>query len=82
MLLVRLDGLGVEASGGSACSSGAAMPSHVLAAMGMAPHLAGGALRLTLGRGTCEDDVERAGTAVVAAVTAAREALGAGGSAG
>lgn len=78
VLLVRLDGLGVEASGGSACSSGAAMPSHVLAAMGMPPHLAGGALRLTLGRGTSEADVERAAAAVVEAVTAARAVLAAG----
>jgi cysteine desulfurase len=82
VLLVRLDQLGVEASGGSACSSGAAMPSHVLAAMGVAPHAACGALRLTLGRGTTEADVERAGAAVVGAASAAREVLTAGAGAG
>jgi cysteine desulfurase len=75
VLLVRLDQLGVEASGGSACSSGASMPSHVLAAMGVPPNAACGALRLTLGRGTTRADVERAGSAVVEAVNSVREVL-------
>ncbi|HEY6379733.1 MAG TPA: cysteine desulfurase family protein [Candidatus Dormibacteraeota bacterium] len=78
VLLVRLDQLGVEASGGSACSSGASMPSHVLAAMGLPAHTAGGALRLTLGRGTTEAGVERAGAAVIDAVQGARAILGVG----
>lgn len=75
VLLVRLDQLGVEASGGSACSSGASMPSHVLAAMGVPPNAACGALRLTLGRGTSETDVDRAGSAVVEAARSVREVL-------
>lgn len=72
VLLVALDQQGVAASGGSACSSGAGMPSHVLAAMGMPPHLAAGALRLSLGRGTTAGEVDRAGAAVVVAVERAR----------
>jgi cysteine desulfurase len=74
VLLTLLDRRGVEASGGSACSSGAHMPSHVLLAMGLSPRLAGGALRCTLGRGTTEDDVERAAAEISAAVVQLRSA--------
>lgn len=59
LLLAVLDELGVAASAGSACSSGAPTPSHVLAAMGYGDR-AGSALRLSLGRGSTEHDVERA----------------------
>ena len=48
-LLVALGQEGVCVSGGSSCASGALEPSHVLAAMGVAPELAAGALRFTLG---------------------------------
>ena len=75
VLLTRLDGRGVEASGGSACSSGARMPSHVLTAMGLPPALAGGALRLSLGRTTTSEEVDAAATVIVEAAAAAREAL-------
>jgi cysteine desulfurase len=68
VLLTLLDTWDVCASGGSACSSGAHMPSHVLVAMGFPPALAAGALRCTLGRGTTEDDVDRAGELIVKAV--------------
>ena len=69
-LLVALGEEGVCVSGGSSCASGALQPSHVLAAMGVAPELAAGALRFTLGYGTTEADVDRA-LAVVPAVVAA-----------
>lgn len=69
-LLVALGEEGVCVSGGSSCASGALKPSHVLAAMGVAPELAAGALRFTLGYGTTEADVDRA-LAVVPAVVAA-----------
>ncbi|HVS44628.1 MAG TPA: cysteine desulfurase family protein [Candidatus Dormibacteraeota bacterium] len=75
MLLTLLDRAGVEASGGSACSSGAHMPSHVLLAMGLPPRVAGGALRCTLGRGTTEDEVDRAAAAIVASVAQLRASL-------
>jgi cysteine desulfurase len=68
-LLVALGGEGICASGGSSCASGALEPSHVLAAMGVAPGLAAGALRLSLGYDTCGDDVDRA-LAVVPRVAA------------
>ena len=67
-LILLLDAAGIAASQGSACSSGAAEPSHVLAAMGVRRELARGALRLTLGPATTEADVDHAGAAVVEAV--------------
>jgi cysteine desulfurase len=57
-LLLALDGNGVEASSGSACSSGASEPSHVLTAIGLAPEIAFGSLRLTLGKGTTKEEVD------------------------
>jgi cysteine desulfurase len=67
-LLVLLDAAGVYASAGSACASGAVDPSHVLAAMGMPPARAIGALRLSLGTGTTEADVDLALDAIPKAV--------------
>ena len=59
-LVAALDLEGIEASTGSACTTGAVDPSHVLLAMGIDPGLARGSLRLTLGRGTSQQDVDRA----------------------
>lgn len=73
-LLFLLDEADVCASAASACASGAMEPSHVLSAMGVAPQLAGGALRLTLGRTTTEADVDRAASVVCDAVRRLRRA--------
>ena len=59
-MVLGLDLAGVAASTGSACTAGSAEPSHVLAAMGYAPDVARGALRLTLGRENSEADVDYA----------------------
>ena len=67
-LLVLLDEAGVCASAGSACASGAMEPSPVLLAMGVTKEDAMSALRLSLGPGTSEDDIEIAATAVCEAV--------------
>jgi cysteine desulfurase len=67
-LLFMLDEAGVCASAASACASGAMEPSHVLAAMGIPREWAFGALRLTLGRATTDDDVTRGAEAVVKSV--------------
>lgn len=57
-LLLSLDLQGVAASSGSACTSGSLDPSHVLLAMGLDHETAHGSLRLTLGRGNDESDVD------------------------
>jgi cysteine desulfurase len=57
-LLMHLDMAGVCAASGSACTTGMPEPSHVLMAMGVEHTLALGALRLTLGRGTTQADVD------------------------
>lgn len=67
-LLVLLDGLGVCASAGSACASGALEPSHVLSAMGVDPRDARSSLRLSLGWPSTEADVDAGIGAVVTAV--------------
>jgi cysteine desulfurase len=58
-LVAALDLAGIEASTGSACTTGSVDPSHVLLAMGIDEALAHGSLRLTLGRETSEADVDR-----------------------
>ena len=58
-LVAALDLEGVEASTGSACTTGSVEPSHVLLAMGLPPEVARGSLRVTLGEGTTEVDVDR-----------------------
>jgi cysteine desulfurase len=59
MLLLALDLEGVAASSGSACSSGAVQPSHVLTAMGLPAEVAGPSVRFSLGRETTEADIDR-----------------------
>jgi len=63
-LVARLDLEGVAVSGGSACSSGVAHGSHVLAAMGLPEALARGALRLSLGYDTTAAEIGRAGAII------------------
>jgi cysteine desulfurase len=58
-LVAALDLEGIEASTGSACTTGSVDPSHVLLAMGIDEQLAHGSLRLTLGPETTAADVER-----------------------
>ncbi|MEN3377965.1 MAG: cysteine desulfurase [Hyphomicrobiales bacterium] len=58
-LVIAFDLDGVAVSSGAACSSGKVAPSHVLAAMGIAPELARGAIRISLGAATTETDVDR-----------------------
>jgi cysteine desulfurase len=71
-LLMRLDLDGVAASSGSACSSGKVSRSHVLAAMGVDPELAGGAIRLSLGWASGVADVERFAAVFATAIAALR----------
>ena len=57
-ILLSLDFKGVCASSGSACTSGSLDPSHVLLAIGLPHERAHGSLRLTIGDGTTEEDVD------------------------
>ena len=57
-LILRFDQLGFGVSGGSACSSQSLDPSHVLSAMGVPRDDALGALRVSIGRYTTEQDVD------------------------
>lgn len=58
-LLMQLDLAGFAVSAGSACSSGKVARSHVLDAMGVEEELAGGAVRVSLGWKTTEEDIEK-----------------------
>lgn len=58
-LVIGLDLAGIAVSAGSACSSGKVETSHVLEAMGLSPEIAGGAVRVSLGFGTKNDDIKR-----------------------
>ncbi len=78
-MLMHLDLAGVAVSGGSACSTGAVEPSHVLMAMGVPRELALGTLRFSLGHDSTADDIARATEvfpAVVAKVRKLSEVLG------
>lgn len=58
-LLMRLDLAGIEASSGSACTSGSLDPSHVLLAIGLPHEIAHGSLRLSLGIDNTQEDVDK-----------------------
>jgi cysteine desulfurase len=60
MLLLGLDLAGVMASAGSACTSGALEPSHVLLALGVPRETAQATVRLSLGRATDAEAVDLA----------------------
>ncbi len=57
-LLLSLDMVGIAGSSGSACTSGALDPSHVLMSLGLTHEIAHGSLRLTVGDFTDESDVD------------------------
>ncbi len=67
-LLAILDTHGICASAGSACSTGAAGPSHVLIAMGINPELAGGSLRLTISDETTIEEADYVADTVIKTV--------------
>ena len=57
-LLLNLDEKGICASTGSACSTGATNPSHVLLAIGLEEEIARGSLRITFGDDNSKEDVD------------------------
>ncbi len=71
-LVIALDLNGLSVSGGSACQSGAAEPSHVLSAMGLSPERARASIRISLSRMTTGDEVDQAAQLIVSSVAQLR----------
>ncbi|MBF7097194.1 cysteine desulfurase NifS [Alkalibacter mobilis] len=57
-ILLSLDLIGIAASSGSACTSGALDPSHVLLAIGLSHEIAHGSLRFSIGKDTTREEVD------------------------
>ncbi|MDZ7773681.1 MAG: aminotransferase class V-fold PLP-dependent enzyme [Balneolaceae bacterium] len=58
MLLLNLDMEGICVSNGSACTSGAVEPSHVLSGIGLDEAIANASIRISLGKDNTEEDVD------------------------
>jgi len=58
-MILMLDMEGICVSSGSACTTGSLDPSHVLLAMGIPAEQAHGSLRMTLGRSTTAEDIDK-----------------------
>lgn len=71
-LLAALDAAGIDASGGSACSTSAPEPSHVLLAMGRSRRAALSAVRFSLSRFTTRAEIDRAVAATIECVETLR----------
>jgi len=72
-LLIALDLKGFAVSSGSACSSGATEPSHVLAAIGLTREQARSSVRFSLGRSNTEEQIDALIDAVVQVVSRLRK---------
>jgi cysteine desulfurase len=72
-LVTALDAEGFAVSSGSACTASTLRPSHVLAAMGVLTH---GNVRVSLGRTTTHDEVERFGSVLPGLVRRIRAEAG------
>jgi len=72
-LILNLDLKGIAASSGSACTSGSLESSHVLMAMGVAPEIAQGSIRFSLGRDNQKEDIDYTVENLVEIVTRLRE---------
>ena len=73
VLVQALDLEGVAVSAGAACHSGSIEPSKVLVAMGRTPEQARGSLRLSVGWGVDEQQIDRAVALLAELVPRARE---------
>lgn len=58
-IILGLDEYGICAASGSACTSDALEPSHVLSAMGVPPERSHGAIRFSIGRENTEEDIDK-----------------------
>ena len=75
-VLLALDMADIAASSGSACTTGALEPSHVLTAMGIDPDLAHASLRLTLGKENTDAEIDRVITVLPGIVARLRSLAG------
>lgn len=73
VMLMHLDMAGICVSGGSACSTGAVEPSHVLTAMNVATPVALGTMRFSLGHETTQADIDRVVEVLPGVAARARE---------
>jgi len=71
-MLMALDLRGIGCSAGSACQSGSVSPSHVLDAIGVAPDIAGAAIRMSIGSLTTDEAIDRVAQVFPALVEKAR----------
>jgi cysteine desulfurase len=62
-------------STGSACSSGVESPSHVLQAIGLPEYLQEGALRISVGKFTTDEEIDRSAEILTAAIARVRELI-------
>jgi cysteine desulfurase len=72
-LVIALDMRGMAVSTGSACSSGAVEPSHVLLAMGLSVSEAKSCVRFSFGRGNTLEDVQKLVSALAEIVAKMRK---------
>jgi len=75
-LILSMDMEGIACSTGSACSSGALTPSHVLLSIGLKPEDAHGSLRMTLGKYTTKKDIDTAVDKLKEVITRLRKISG------
>lgn len=75
-LIFMLESMGVYVATGSACAANKGTRSHVLTAVGLAPEVADGSLRITLGKLNDETSVKRAGDCIIKAVMSEKRRVG------
>ncbi len=74
-VLIMLDMESICASSGSACASGSLDPSHVLRAVGLAPELAKGSLRLTIGEENTMEEIDTVAETLARIIRKIRETV-------
>lgn len=75
-LVFLLENRGVLVATGSACAANKGTRSHVLTAIGLVPGMADGSLRLSLGRLSTDDNIQRAASTIIEEVRREYERVG------
>lgn len=76
-LVFALEARGVLVATGSACAANKGTRSHVLTAIGLAPEIADGSLRLTLGRLSTEENILKAAEIIIDEITREKQRMAA-----